>query len=58
MILTQYAFILVRFLKTFEEMKNRDPEMKSVEEIKIGKKSRNGVQVAFRAARGLKPRVG
>ena len=52
MILTQYAFVLVRILREFEEIENRDPEIKFVEEIKFRKKSRNGVQVAFRGTRG------
>lgn len=47
MILTQYAFILVKFLRKFGEIENRDPEITFVEEIKFGKKSRNGVKVAF-----------
>ena len=58
MILTQYAFVLVKFLKNFEEIENRDPEIQFVEEIKFSKKSRNGVQVAFRATRGVNPSVG
>ncbi len=50
MVLTQYAFLLVKFLLEFREIENRDPEIAFVEEIKFGKKSRNGVQVAFRTA--------
>ena len=50
MVLTQYAFVLVRFLQKFEEIENRDPENAFVEEIKFGKKSRNGVKVAFKVA--------
>ena len=42
MVLTQYAFVLARFLREFEEIQNRDPEVAFVEEIKFGKKSRNG----------------
>ena len=51
MVLTQYAFILVRFLQEFESIENRDPEMRFIEEIKFAKKSRNGVKVAFIAAK-------
>ena len=51
MVLTQYAFILVRFLQEFEAIENRDPEIAFIEEIKFGKKSRNGVKVAFKVAK-------
>ena len=51
MVLTHYAFILVRFLQEFESIENRDPEMRFIEEIKFAKKSRNGVKVAFIAAK-------
>ena len=50
MVLKQYAFVLVRFLRKFEEIENRDPEEAFVEEIEFGKKSRNGVKVAFTMA--------
>ena len=50
MVLTQYAFVLVRFVREFEEISNRDPVFAFVEEIKFGKKSRNGVKVAFKVA--------
>ena len=50
MVLTRYAFVLVRVLREFEEIQNRDPEVAFVEEIKFGKKNRNGVKVAFRVA--------
>lgn len=50
MVLTQYAFILVRFLARFETLENRDPVVDFVEEVKFGKQSKRGVQVAFRRA--------
>jgi cytochrome P450 len=47
MILTQYAYIIVRFVQTFEKMENRDSVLEFIEEHKMSKKSKNGVKVAL-----------
>ena len=49
MILTQYGYLLVRFVQEFECIENRDEEIKFVEEHRMTKQSRNGVKVAFSA---------
>ena len=50
MTLTQYAYILARFAQKFKTVENRDPIYEFVEQIKFGKQSKNGVQVALHAA--------
>lgn len=47
MVLTQYAYILVRLMREFERMENRDPEFAFVEEHRMTKQSKNGVKVAM-----------
>jgi len=49
MVLTQYGYLLVRFIQEFEGIENRDEEIKFVEEHRMTKQSRNGVKVAFSA---------
>ena len=51
MVLTQYGYLLVRFVQAFRRMDNKDVEMKFVEEHRMTKQSRNGVKVAFTEAR-------
>ena len=45
--LTQYALIIIRFMQRFEVLENRDDQLEFIEDIKFGKQSKNGVQVAF-----------
>lgn len=47
MILTHYAFILARFVQTFETLECRDEVWDFVGEYNFSKRSRNGVKVAF-----------
>ena len=50
MVLTQYSYLLVRFVQEFDRMENRDPVLEFVEEHRMTKQSRNGVLVAFTGA--------
>jgi len=47
MALTQYAFIIIKFVRAFQNMENRDPVPEFVEEHRMSKLSRNGVKVSF-----------
>lgn len=47
MILTQYAYILFRFVQEFQMLENRDPCSEFVAIFNLSKRSRNGVQAAL-----------
>ncbi|PQE09254.1 cytochrome P450 protein [Rutstroemia sp. NJR-2017a WRK4] len=47
MVLNECAYILVRFVREFKEIINRDPEETFIEQHKLQMESRNGVKVAF-----------
>ncbi|KUJ07753.1 cytochrome P450 alkane hydroxylase-like protein [Mollisia scopiformis] len=50
MVLTECAYILVRLVREFEKIENRDPEESFIEQHKLQMESRNGVKVAFTVA--------
>lgn len=50
MILTHYAFVVARFVQTFEIIECRDEVLEFVAEFNFSKRSKNGVKVAFRNA--------
>ena len=47
MVLTQFAYLLARFVETYARMENRDEVWEYVEDVVFTKRSRNGVKVAF-----------
>ena len=47
MILTQYAYLLVRVAQECGSIENRDEVLEFVEEHRMTKQSRNGVKVGF-----------
>ncbi len=47
MVLTQYAFIVVRFVQSFRTLECRDEVWEFVGEYNFSKRSKNGVKVAF-----------
>ena len=47
MMLTQYAFLLVRFVQRFKRVENRDPVKDFVGEIVFSRQSKHGVKVAL-----------
>ena len=46
-VLTQIVYLLVRLVREFSRMENRDPSQEYVELTKMATESRNGVKVAF-----------
>ena len=46
-VLTQIVYLLVRLVKEFSRMENRDPSKEYIELTKMATESRNGVKVAF-----------
>lgn len=48
MVLNQMGFVLATFVRRFEEIENRDEEMRFVEQYMFSVQSRNGVKVAFK----------
>ncbi|KAG5946943.1 hypothetical protein E4U53_006504 [Claviceps sorghi] len=46
-VITQSVYLLVRMVRQFEMIENRDPCLEHVEKLKIMVESRNGVQVAL-----------
>ena len=50
MVLTQFAFILARFARTFETLECKDEAGELVDDYKFVKRSKNGVNVALRKA--------
>jgi len=49
-VITQAIYLLVRMVREFETVENRDPCMEYVEQIKMLCESRNGVKVALHPA--------
>lgn len=47
MVLTEISYIVVRFMRSFKEMENRDEQVGFVEGHKMTMESRNGVKVGF-----------
>ena len=47
MMLTQYAYLLVRFAQKFGRIENRDPVEEFVSEVVFSQQSKNGVKVAL-----------
>ncbi|KAL9107959.1 MAG: hypothetical protein Q9227_007174 [Pyrenula ochraceoflavens] len=50
-VLTQLAYLLVRFAEEFEGLENRDPVLEYVEKVRMTVESRNGVKIAVRRRR-------
>jgi len=50
--ITETAYVLVRLLREFRDIENRDPEMAFVEESRLTVESRNGVLVGLIPAKG------
>lgn len=51
MTVTQFAYIVTRFVREFETLENRDPTLEFVDEYTFSKRSRNGVKIALVRAR-------
>ena len=47
-VLTQAVYVLVRLVREFASIGNRDPTLKYVEMTKMTVESRNGVKIALR----------
>lgn len=47
MALTEISYVIIRFMKEFKSIDNRDEEMEFVETVKLTLESRNGVKVGF-----------
>ena len=47
MVLTQMGYVLVKFVRRYEGIVNRDPVEEFVEEYNFTMQSRNGVKIAF-----------
>ncbi|TGO35366.1 hypothetical protein BHYA_0161g00210 [Botrytis hyacinthi] len=50
MALTEVSYLVVRFMKEFKVIENRDPEKKFVAGMKLSMESKNGVKVGFEVA--------
>lgn len=47
LILTQYAYLLVRIAQRYSKIENRDPVEEFVAQVIFSQQSKNGVKVAF-----------
>ena len=47
MMLSHYAYLVVRFVQTFRKIENRDPELDFKAKVVFGQESANGVKVAL-----------
>ena len=52
MVMTETAYITVRFLQNFEEIENRDPVEEFVEHLQVTLISKNGVKVVMKPVQG------